>query len=112
MAKFLFSYRMSRDYTPGRPEMVTAWKTWFQGMGGSLLELGNPVFESSTLGNCGSQTQLGGYSIIEADDLQAAEAIGKGCPALDADGGVEVGVITELDVTSRPAVASRPASEG
>jgi hypothetical protein len=97
MPTFLFAYRMQKNYTPGRPGVMAAWNSWFQTMGASLVDRGNPVFESSALGNCGPGTKLGGYSLINADDLEAALALAKGCPALPEGAGVEVGVITELN---------------
>jgi hypothetical protein len=97
MPTFLFAYRMHENYTPGRPGVMAAWNSWFQSMGASLVDRGNPVFESSALGNCGPGTKLGGYSLITADDLEAALALAKGCPALPDGAGVEVGVITDLN---------------
>ncbi len=97
MAKFVFSYRMPKDYTPGRPESVAAWTAWFEGMGASVTDPGQPVSQSATLGECGDDTRLGGYSLITADDLDAALALAKGCPALQEGAGVEVGMIAELD---------------
>jgi hypothetical protein len=97
MAKFLFTYRMPSDYVPGRPEVLAAWTAWFEGMGASLVDPGNPILESSTVGHCGPDTTLGGYSMIVADDLEAALALAKGCPDLSEGVGVEVGVLTELN---------------
>ena len=97
MTTFLFSYRMPKDYTPGRPEAAAAWTDWFEDVGGSLVDRGNPVFESNALGNCGTDTALGGYSLVSAEDLDAAVALAKGCPALAEGAGVEVGVITVLN---------------
>jgi hypothetical protein len=37
-----------------------------------------------------------GYSIVAADDLEAALAITKECPTMAAGGGVEVGVLAAL----------------
>lgn len=96
MTNFVFAYRLPRDYQQGRPETAAAWRAWFDGMGSSLVEIGNPVFESATVGNCGPDTALGGYSMITADDLESALTLAKGCPALAEGAGVEVGVITEL----------------
>ncbi len=97
MTTFLYSYRLPADYQPGRPEAVAAWRAFFEGLGSSLADPGNPVFESATLGNCGTgSAQLAGFSLITADDLQAAAAMAKRCPVLDEGGGVEVGVITEI----------------
>jgi hypothetical protein len=97
MTKFLYSYRMPVDYQPGRPQAVEAWHTFFDGLGANLVDLGNPVFESSGLGITGTgSVRLGGYSLLTADDLDAAVAMAKGCPALGGGGGVEVGVLTEV----------------
>ena len=41
---------------------------------------------------------LGGYSLIEADDLDAALELTTGCPVLASGGGVEVGVVTNISV--------------
>jgi hypothetical protein len=101
MSTFLFSYRMPIGYTPGEPGVVDVWNAWFEGLGASVVTRGNPVFESTSLGDCGAGTTLGGYSIVTADDLEAAVAMAKRCPALrNAHAGIEVGVITELPAAS------------
>ncbi len=97
MATFVFSYRMPEDYIPGRPETVAAWTAWFEGMGTSVADQGKPVLKSTALGECGAGTRLGGYSLITADDLDAALILAKGCPALQEGAGIEVGVIGELN---------------
>ena len=112
MAKFLFAYRVPRDYTPGRPQNVAAWIAWFESMGASLgaslVDQGLPVVASSPLGSSGAGTRLGGYSLVSAEDLDAALAIAKGCPALELNGGVEVGLTIDLDLgTGSLSVGSR-----
>jgi hypothetical protein len=96
MTTYLFTYRMPEDYVPGSPDTVGAWNAWFDGMGDAVVTKGNPVFESTALGDCGPDTRLGGYSLITADDLESAVALAKDCPALGDQGGVEVGPITPL----------------
>jgi hypothetical protein len=97
MTTFLFSYRTPQGSVPGGPDAVAAWTAWFEEMGNSVRDRGNPVFESASLGNCGAGTRLGGYSLITAEDLDTALALAKGCPVLrEGAGGVEVGVITEI----------------
>jgi hypothetical protein len=44
----------------------------------------------------GSSTQLGGYSIVTADDLHQATAIAVQCPTVTRGGGVEVAALAEL----------------
>jgi hypothetical protein len=97
MAKFLFAYRAQQDYTLGRPETTAAWRGWFDSMGGSLVDLGQAVVESSPLGNLGADTRLGGYSVVTADSLEAAMTIAKGCPAIAQGGGIEVGVLLDTE---------------
>jgi hypothetical protein len=76
---------------------MTAWTRWFNDLGHHLVDFGNPVFERTTVGNCGNDTELRGYSVVAAEDIDAAVALAEGCPVLQDDGGVEVGVLTELD---------------
>jgi hypothetical protein len=95
MPTFVFSYRQNPGYT-GTPESVAAWMAWFDGMGDHVAELGKPAAASAALGNCGPGTQLGGYSMISAADLDEAVALAKGCPSLARDGGVEVAQLGEV----------------
>lgn len=97
MPKFVLAYRTPNGYRPGGPAVMDAWTEWFQNIDNDLVDYGNPVFERTTLGTIGDNTNLGGYSIVTAADLEAATAIARGCPALTEGGGVEIGLLTELD---------------
>jgi hypothetical protein len=44
---------------------------------------------------------LGGYTLVTADDLEAAVALAKGHPLLRQGGGVEVGELTVLNRGTR-----------
>jgi hypothetical protein len=101
MTTYVFSYRVPADYTPGRPETVAAWAGWFEIMGTNLVDRGHGVIESSAQGNLGDGTRLGGYSVVSADDPEAAMALVRGCPALALGGGVEVGVIAERPAATK-----------
>jgi hypothetical protein len=100
MQMFLFCYRAPKNYSPGGSDVMGAWNSWFQALGASVVDSGNPVFDRSTLGNCDSSTELGGYSLITAEDLEAAVALAEGCPFLQNGGGVEVGELTLLNPAS------------
>jgi hypothetical protein len=97
---FVFPYRMPPGYVPAGPDTMAAWAAWSDSMGESLSDRGNPVFGSAKLGNCGAETRLGGYTFVNAEDLESAVALAKGSPALGAGGGVEVGAITVLNLDS------------
>jgi hypothetical protein len=42
---------------------------WCEGLGAHLKDHGNPAFTMTTVGNCGPETTLGGYTLITAADL-------------------------------------------
>jgi YCII-related domain len=96
MPKYVLTYRNPTGYTP-TAETRAAWTAWFDSMGDQLVDLGKPAVGRASLGNCSmDSTELGGYSVIEADDLEAAAAVAKGCPHLNRGGGVEVGQLGEV----------------
>src|SRR5207249_5714988 len=63
--------RVPSGSTPS-PEAAAAWAAWFDELGDHLVDRGNPAFARTTVGNCGPGTVLGGYTLIDADDLAAA----------------------------------------
>jgi hypothetical protein len=93
MAKYVFSYRVPSGFVPGSPESVAAWQSWLGGMGSGLADLGEAVIEAAVGEVASGTTRLAGYSVVVAEDTDAALAIAKGCPALQAGGGVEVGTV-------------------
>jgi hypothetical protein len=102
MPAFIFTYRKAAGYTR-TPQTLAAWQAWFGGIGGQLTDTGKPVVAHTVLGTCDpNRTEPGGYSVIQADDLEAATAIAKGCPHLERGGGVEVGELGEVP-SSTPA---------
>jgi hypothetical protein len=95
MSTFVFVYRTPKDYV-GSPDAIAVWNAWFDSLGGGLVDRGNPVFTREVVGVSGDATMLGGYSLVTADDMEAAVGLAKGCPAMEDGGGVEVGELTIL----------------
>jgi hypothetical protein len=96
MPQYLFAYRTPKSYVPGDSEAMAKWTGYFEELGSAVDQIGNPVFTASTVGACDESTRLGGFSFVQADDLESAVALAKGAPTIAAGGGVEVGEITEL----------------
>lgn len=97
MAKYVISYRAPQDYVPGRDDDMAAWAAWFTSIGEDLVDFGSPVRDTIQIGDCGTGQRLRGYSVISADNLDAALLIASRCPGLQDTGfGVEVGVIQEM----------------
>jgi hypothetical protein len=97
MAKYLMVYHGGSMPEPAdMPAVMQAWGDWLGGMGAAIVDGGNPVGQSSTVmsdgsvKNDGGANPVSGYSIIEANNLDAALAHAKGCPVLAGGGTVEV----------------------
>ena len=70
------------------------WMAWLGGLGDAVKDIGTPFAGSISVRADGStgaaESGLGGYSIIEADSLEAAAGAASGCPILVDGGRVEV----------------------
>jgi hypothetical protein len=95
MSKFVFSFRSQKGRTVSAAEEA-AWGNWFQEIAPNIAEFGNRVGDTSPLGNTGTDTELAGYVVVNADDLESAAALAKGCPGLEHGGGVEVGATVDM----------------
>ena len=113
MKEFLFVYRADYKTMPaGTPEeresIMKAWKDWL----GGIAAKGNLANQGSRLGSAGKVVRpdniitdgpyteikelIGGYSLINADSLEEASEIAKGCPILEVGGNVEVREINKM----------------
>jgi hypothetical protein len=97
MAKYVLLYEGgSMPETDAERDMaMKAWEAWFQTLGGGVVDQGNPFAPASKRVKADGSITSGagatsGYSIIEADSLDAATDAAKGCPVLA--GGASVGV--------------------
>jgi hypothetical protein len=67
-----------------------------RGLADHVVDPGQPVFDRTSVGEVGASTQLGGYSIIEATDLDDAVALARACASVQHGGGVQVGELANL----------------
>ena len=102
MNTYLLVHRHPENYT-GTADTVAAWKTWFKQLGSQLVDPGNPVFERTPVGTCGTPLPLDGYTLVTASDLAEAVELAKGCPIIKEGGGVEVGLLTPIPGREHPA---------
>lgn len=104
MTKYLFVYHGgSAPTTPAeQARVMDQWGQWFGSMGAAVVDGGNPVGQSHTVLPNGSVAPNGGanpasgYSIVQADSLEAALAHAKRCPLLHSGGSVEVAPIIDM----------------
>lgn len=88
----------------GRFSVTTpAWEAWFGKLGDALVDKGNPVLgDRSVAGEAGTVLPLGGYTIVNAADLEEATRLASGCPILPEGGAVEVGMLTPVPGRQHP----------
>jgi hypothetical protein len=103
MSKFVFIYHAPMtpaEATPLAAEDVAAvteqWNTWAGKVGDGLVDFGTPLANGVRVSGDGttapSQREVAGYSIIEADNLDAAVELAKQHPHLNMPGGCEIEV--------------------
>lgn len=105
MTKYVFSYHGGGgmpETEAEQAELMQAWGAWFESLGSAVVDGGNPIGETRTVGADGSIAEGGGanpvngYGLFEAADLAAALDMAKGCPVLTGGGSVEVGEAIEM----------------
>lgn len=94
MKKFLVLYR-SNISTPERmakasPEqnqaVMAAWRAWAQRSAAALVEMGAPLAAPSVLKGDAGPGFVGGFSIVQADSIEAAKKIFDGHPHFETPG--------------------------
>lgn len=97
--KFLALYRSSvsarqqmSSMTPAQgKEGMALWMTWFEKHKTSIVDMGAPLGDSIMLKGTPGVAHFGGYSIVQADSLDAARQIFEGHPHFHApDSSIEI----------------------
>ena len=111
MSEFLFLYRGgSREGSPEQTQQVMQkWMAWFKDLGdkGHVKNVGQPLERTGKLVKGKQKTVtdgpfaeakdvVGGYSLIEARDLDQAVELSKGCPIFEVEGAVEVRPVMKM----------------
>ena len=83
--------------------VMAAWGKWMQDNGASLVDPGNPVGMSKTVSSSGVADNGGanpasGYTIVSADNIEAACKIAKSNPMIADGGSVEVAEILPVEM--------------
>ncbi len=102
MAKFLFVYiggKMETD-PKKQKESMDVWMKWFAGLGKAVVDMGNPTMPGKMVAKGSlsdiTRSPVTGYSIVQADKLDAAVKIAKGSPQLASGGKIAVYSIMEM----------------
>jgi hypothetical protein len=116
MSQFLYLYRMDpsarvQAMSPERAQQsMQRWMTWMQELDtkGHLKDRGQPLENGGKVvrGQQKAVTDgpyaeakdlVGGFSLVEANNIEQAVELSRGCPILDGGGSVEVRPIMKMD---------------
>ena len=118
MSQYLFLYRSngqqdrSRNASPEEAQrLMQKWVTWLKELGdsGHLKDQGQPLEPTGKLVKGRDKTVtdgpfaeakdvVGGYTLIEAKDINEAAELSKGCPIFEQNGAVEVRPIMVMNL--------------
>ena len=105
MAQFMITY-LGGDQ-PSSPEEgkkhFEKYKQWLASIGEAIVSPANPLKNTHTVNpdgthTAGSRTSMSGYTVVEADSIEAALEIAKACPFLDINGSLEVSELMQMSM--------------
>jgi hypothetical protein len=97
----LFSGGSMPESDAERATAMKAWDSWFHELGSAVKDPGNPFTPATKrIAPDGAVSDnappASGYSVLEADSLDAAVGLAKGCPVLQ--GGASISVYETFEV--------------
>ena len=103
MPQYIMTYLGgNRPATPEEGKQHFAkYQEWLASLGDAAVSPANPLKNTSTVNpdgtvTEGSTTTMSGFSIVEADSVEAALSIAKLCPFLDIGGSLEVSELMQM----------------
>jgi hypothetical protein len=104
MTEYVYLYRNGEKLSPEvMQQQMGRWMAWLKDLGdkGVLKNAGQPLDRSGRLVSGSKRTitdglfteakdVIGGYTIVEAKDIEHATELARGCPIFEVGGGVEI----------------------
>lgn len=103
MSRYLIVY-LGGDQ-PSSPEEgqqhFAKYMEWLTSLGEAAVSPANPLKDTNTINpdgsvSSGGASTMSGYTIVEADSMEAALSMAKACPFLDIGGSLEVSELMEM----------------
>ena len=113
MSEFVYLYRGGQtDRSPEQMQQtMQKWMAWFKQLSekGHVKHLGHPLESAGKVVKGSKKTVtdgpfaeakdiVGGYTLVEARDLDQAVELSKGCPIFEGEGTVEVRPIMQMNM--------------
>ena len=103
MSNYIIAYHGGRK--PESPEEgakhMAKWKAWVGGLGDAAVNPGTPlgksrIVSSAGVSDDGGSNPMSGFSVVKADNMDAALEMAKACPFLELGGTLEVAEMMEM----------------
>ncbi len=103
MAQYIIAYLGGNQ--PSSPEEgqqhFAKYKEWLSSLGDAAVSPANPFKKTNRVNpdgtvTSGSTTSMSGFTIVEADSMEAALEMAKACPFLDIGGSLEVSELMQM----------------
>ena len=103
MPQFVIVYLGGNE--PSTPEEgqrhFSKYMEWLSSLGDSAISPANPLKDTKTINpdgsvTAGGSTTMSGYTIIEAESMDAALEVAKACPFLEIGGALEVSELAQM----------------
>ncbi len=103
MPQFVIVYLGGNE--PSTPEEgqrhFSKYMEWLSSLGDSAISPANPLKDTKTINpdgsvTAGGSTTMSGYTIIEAESMDAALEVAKACPFLEIGGSLEVSELAQM----------------
>lgn len=102
MSKYILAYYGGTK--PKNPEEgaenMAQWKAWIENLGDAIVNPGTPIGKTNTVNFSGTISEGGdntmhGFSVVQADNFEAALEMAKTCPQTEG-GTIEVSEMMEM----------------
>ena len=103
MAQYMLTYLGGNP--PSSPEEGKAhfakYREWLSSLGDAAVSPANPLKDTSTVNpdgtvTAGGTTSMSGFTILEADSMEAVLEMAKSCPFLEIGGSLEVSELMQM----------------
>lgn len=103
MAQYMITY-LGGDQPNSLEEgerLYSEYTKWLSSLGNAVVSPANPLKDTTTVRSdrsvsAGGTTTMSGFTILEAESMEAVLDIAKGCPFLDIGGSLEVSELIEM----------------
>jgi hypothetical protein len=113
MSEYIYLYRGRQEFSSPEQmqQSLEVWLAWFKELGaaGHIADIGKPLEPTgSTVSGSAKMVHdgpfaeakdvVGGFTIVEADSLERATELSKGCPILEIGGSVEIRPVQKMNI--------------